>query len=192
VPRSANRVRIIAGKWRGSHISFPPNTQIRPSSDRLRETLFNWLQTDIFGARCLDLFAGSGVLGLEALSRGAEHIDSVDYDANVVRHLNSQFERFSIPSGQVYHMDYRDFLSHCEGGYDIVFIDPPFNQNMAQAASALLNTRDILRSQAIVYVETHREEARVILDYAKIYKETYVGEVKAELWQKMVCRPSSF
>src|SRR5918996_887096 len=87
MPRPANRLRIIGGRWRGSRIVFPPLAAIRPSPDRVRETLFNWLQQPIVGARCLDLFAGSGALGLEALSRGAAHVTFVDREPQVGRRL---------------------------------------------------------------------------------------------------------
>ena len=92
-PRAPNRLRIIGGRWRGSRIVFPPLAAIRPSPDRVRETLFNWLQQSIVGARCLDLFAGSGALGLEALSRGAAHVTFVDREPQVGRHLTQTLER---------------------------------------------------------------------------------------------------
>src|ERR687889_2339860 len=110
MPRPANRLRIIGGRWRGSRIVFPPLAAIRPSPDRVRETLFNWLQQQIVGARCLDLFAGSGALGLEALSRGAAHVTFVDAEPQIATHLRQTLERLNAPDQTILTMDAMKFL----------------------------------------------------------------------------------
>jgi 16S rRNA (guanine966-N2)-methyltransferase len=138
MPRSANQLRIIGGRWRGSRIVFPPLAAIRPSPDRVRETLFNWLQQPIVGARCLDLFAGSGALGLEALSRGAAHVTFVDREPQVGRHLTQTLERLGGRDAAVVVEDAGRFLQRPPQRFDIVFLDPPFDSAaLEQVASRL-------------------------------------------------------
>jgi 16S rRNA (guanine966-N2)-methyltransferase len=141
-----NRLRIIGGRWRGSRIVFPPLAAIRPSPDRVRETLFNWLQQPIVGARCLDLFAGSGALGLEALSRGAAHVTFVDREPQIGRHLLQTLERF---------------LSRPAQPFDIVFLDPPFDSGVLEQVGSRL--QDWLAPGAYVYVECPAERSLEML-----------------------------
>jgi 16S rRNA (guanine966-N2)-methyltransferase len=125
----ANRLRIIGGRWRGTRLQFPPVAAIRPTPDRVRETLFNWLQQAVIGARCLDLFAGSGALGLEALSRGAKSAVFVDQSAQVVRYLRDTLARLQCVNAAVHSGDARAFLQQAQQPYDLVFLDPPFAAN---------------------------------------------------------------
>ena len=151
MPRTANRLRIIGGRWRGSRIVFPPLAAIRPSPDRVRETLFNWLQQPIVGARCLDLFAGSGALGLEALSRGAAHVTFVDREPQIGRHLLQTLERLGSRDATVVVEDALRFLSRPAQLFDIVFLDPPFDSGVLDQAGGRL--QDWLTPGAYIYVE---------------------------------------
>jgi 16S rRNA (guanine966-N2)-methyltransferase len=149
---SAHRLRIVGGRWRGSRIDFPDVAAIRPTPDRVRETLFNWLQQQIVGAHCLDLFAGSGALGFEALSRGAAHVTFVDREPRIVRHLEATLRRFHASNADIVLNDAALFLQHPSRRFDIVFLDPPF------AADLLVPTfRSLadgwLAPGAFVYVE---------------------------------------
>ena len=146
-----NRLRIIGGRWRGSRIVFPPLAAIRPSPDRVRETLFNWLQQPIVGARCLDLFAGSGALGLEALSRGAAHVTFVDREPQIGRHLLQTLERLGSRDATVVVEDALRFLSRPAQLFDIVFLDPPFDSGVLDQAGGRL--QDWLTPGAYIYVE---------------------------------------
>jgi 16S rRNA (guanine966-N2)-methyltransferase len=130
----ANRLRIIGGRWRGVPIDFPPIDAVRPSPDRVRETLFNWLQSHILGTRCLDLFAGSGALGVEALSRGAAHVTFVDRDPRIGRHLAETLRRLGAETGAVVTEDARRFLQRPPQPFDLVFLDPPYRSGLAGAA----------------------------------------------------------
>jgi 16S rRNA (guanine966-N2)-methyltransferase len=154
-PKSAsqgpNRLRIIGGRWRGSRIVFPPLAAIRPSPDRVRETLFNWLQQPIVGARCLDLFAGSGALGLEALSRGAAHVTFVDREPQVGRHLLQTLERLGSRDATVVIEDAQRFLLRPPQPCDIVFLDPPFDSGVLEQVGARLQAW--LTPGAYIYVE---------------------------------------
>ena len=179
-----SQVRIVAGQWRGRKITFNEGDGLRPTPDRVRETLFSWLQADIINAVCLDLFAGSGALGLEALSRGAEYVDSVDNDRQVVEYLQQLWKRFEIVQGKVFKMDYRSFLKQCENSYHIVFIDPPFHQSMASAACKSIEQVGLLKNNALVYVETHIEEQAPLMFNSQLIREKVMGDVKAMLWRK--------
>src|SRR5688572_7319887 len=127
-----SRVRIIGGRWRGVPLAFPALPQLRPTPDRVRETLFNWLQPMIVGARCLDLFAGSGALGIEALSRGAGSVTFVDRDPQIGKHLAGVLARLGVPSGEgAAAVAVADALAFLAGpapapAFDIVFLDPPY------------------------------------------------------------------
>jgi len=154
--RSANTLRIIGGQWRGTKLHFPDVAAIRPTPDRVRETLFNWLQPHIVGARCLDLFTGSGALGLEALSRGAAHATFVDTEALIVRYLRDTLARLHSDSGEVIQSDALSYLEHNTAKFDVVFMDPPF----AMAADGALFARLFallqqgrLGNPAFVYLE---------------------------------------
>ena len=158
MPRPANRLRIIGGRWRGSRIVFPPLAAIRPSPDRVRETLFNWLQQPIVGARCLDLFAGSGALGLEALSRGAAHVTFVDREPQVGRHLTQTLERLGSRDAAVVVADAQQFLQRPPQLFDIVFLDPPFDSAVLEAAATRLQ-QSWLAPNAYIYVECPAERS---------------------------------
>jgi 16S rRNA (guanine966-N2)-methyltransferase len=161
MPRPANRLRIIGGRWRGSRIVFPPLAAIRPSPDRVRETLFNWLQQPIVGARCLDLFAGSGALGLEALSRGAAHVTFVDREPQIGRHLSQTLQRLGSGDATVVVEDALRFLSRPPQPFDIVFLDPPFDLGLLEQAGSRL--QGWLAPGAYIYVECPAERSLATL-----------------------------
>jgi 16S rRNA (guanine966-N2)-methyltransferase len=147
-----NRLRIVGGRWRGMRIDFPALDAIRPSPDRVRETLFNWLQTRVLGTRCLDLFAGSGALGIEALSRGAAEVTFVDREPQIGRHLTQTLQRLGATGATVQAEDAARFLARLPQPFDLVFLDPPFASNLLQQAFTKL-PQGWLADDALVYVE---------------------------------------
>lgn len=154
-----NQLRIIGGRWRGRRISFPEVTGLRPSGDRIRETLFNWLQMDIHDAVCLDLFAGSGVLGFEALSRGAAHVTFVDQQAEVIKHLHEVAENLSVNNARIFHETVPSTSLQKKLGakkYTIVFMDPPFNKDLVASTCAWLVETELLAPNALIYIEAER------------------------------------
>lgn len=174
MPRPADlqrELRIIAGQWRGRRWRFPAGPDIRPTPDRVRETLFNWLAPHIRGARVLDLFAGSGALGLESLSRGAAHAEFIDADAKAVAALRERCTEWSAASREAgtlvgsagfHRADALAFLAgspasgsgrRAEVGFDIVFLDPPFGAGLWGDAAARLESGGWLAPEAFVYVE---------------------------------------
>jgi 16S rRNA (guanine966-N2)-methyltransferase len=146
-------LRIISGTLRGRKLRFPADTVIRPTPDRVRETLFNWLQPHLEGARCLDLFAGSGALGLEALSRGAASVTFVDNSAVAVEQLRETATRFGVQGAQCLRADALEFLRMARGPYDIVFLDPPFDSGLLVPVAKRLAESGCLAPAAFVYLE---------------------------------------
>ncbi len=147
-------LRIIGGTWRGRRLRFPPQAEIRPTPDRVRETLFNWLGPRVPGSRCLDLFAGSGALGLEALSRGAAHVTFVERDAIAIRELRARLAEWRAAGAQVEQGDALRFLGSAAQAFDIVFLDPPFASPVLAESCRLLEERHWLGAKALIYVET--------------------------------------
>jgi len=150
----SRELRIIGGTWRGRRLRFPPQEEIRPTPDRVRETLFNWLGPRVVGARCLDLFAGSGALGLEALSRGAAEVTFVERDGVAVRELRARLTEWGAVGGQVEHTDAVRFLGSTAPPFAVVFLDPPFASGLLPRIATLLEEKHWLSANALIYVET--------------------------------------
>ena len=149
-----NRFRIIGGQWRSRVLSFPPVPGLRPTPDRIRETVFNWLSMQIPGARCLDLFCGSGALGLEALSRGASSVVFVDKSEPALASIREHLSLLGSDSGRCERVNASQFLSRGSGKVDVVFADPPFDQEWAAELCTLLHQGAWLAPGARVYLET--------------------------------------
>lgn len=148
-----NEVRIIGGAWRGRKIRFPPAPGLRPTPDRVRETLFNWLAPSISGARCLDLFAGSGALGFEALSRGAAAVVFVEHAPAVAKHLAAVAATLAPGLAQVALDDAQRWLAGTPQSFDLAFLDPPFGSGLLEGALAALTRPGWLNPGALVYLE---------------------------------------
>jgi 16S rRNA (guanine966-N2)-methyltransferase len=152
--RTCGQVRIIAGRFRGRTLAVADIPGLRPSGDRVRETLFNWLQPVISGARCLDLFAGSGALGLEAASRGASEVLMVDQSPRVVQRLRENVELLDAHQVRVVQADGVQWLTQRGTPYDIVFLDPPFASDLLGRSCRLLEQQGWLGREARVYLES--------------------------------------
>lgn len=177
-------LRIIGGSWRGRRLRFPPAAQIRPTPDRVRETLFNWLGAYVRGARCLDLFAGSGALGLEALSRGAAQVTFVERDRLAVRELRKHLAEWGATGAEVVEMDALRFLEESPRPLDIVFLDPPFASDLLVASAQLLETRPWLAPGALVYVECEADGSAPALPPPwQASKAKQAGAVRYHLYQ---------
>ena len=157
--KPTNQVRIIAGQWRGNRLSVPNIEGLRPTPDRVRETLFNWLADHCPGARVLDCFAGSGALGFEAASRGARQVYLVEKNQVVLDHLVQQKQRFQADHVDVRAGDVTHLMPDLPGGYTVVFIDPPYRKPelRIQALEDLINTGK-LASGAQIYFEWPKHE----------------------------------
>jgi 16S rRNA (guanine966-N2)-methyltransferase len=146
-----NRVRIIAGQWRSRIVHFPDAPGLRPTPDRVRETLFNWLGQQLDGLACLDLFAGSGALGFEALSRGARRVVMVERDSKSAMALRESARVLEARNAQIVESDAMRFLEGSAERFDVVFVDPPYSANLVPAVLQRLPTH--LTPGARVYAE---------------------------------------
>ena len=153
----AGRLRIVAGNWRSRLLEIADVEGLRPTSERVRETLFNWLAPQIHGARCLDAFAGTGALGLEALSRGAGSVVFVERSPIAANQLRRNIDVLDARGATVLQQDALEFLRHATAGpFDLVFLDPPFAADLVEETCRLLNQRRLLAEDALVYVELPR------------------------------------
>jgi len=169
------RVRIIAGEWRGRLIEIPEGTAVRPTPDRVRETVFNWLRDSLVGARCLDLFAGTGVLGFEALSRGAAEAWFIEQDAKLVDALRATATKLGAKP-QIVRRDALAFLREPPTArFDVVFLDPPYAAPLAPLLAVL---PPWLRPNAVVYVERPRSEGLPAVPAAQWLKTAHAGAVE--------------
>lgn len=176
-----NQLRIIAGTWRGRKLGFAPVPGVRPTPDRVRETLFNWLAGVVSGARCLDLYAGSGALGLEAASRGAAEVILVDSDPVVARTLREQLRRLNADQVRVVECEAGAYLRGPAEPFDVVFLDPPFREQRLQEAIHQLEAGDWLTAEAWVYLETERELALPLPPNWVLYRSKTAGQVAYHL-----------
>ena len=149
-----SRIRLIAGHWRGRRLAFPAEPGLRPTPDRVRETLFNWLNPWLAGARCLDLFAGSGALGFEALSRGAAAATLVDCNAAVVAALRENRARLGAEAAIVV-SEALDYLAgQGPAAFDIIFLDPPYASRLLTGALTTILAGRILAPAGLIYIES--------------------------------------
>ena len=176
----AGRLRIVAGIWRSRLLDIADVEGLRPTPERVRETLFNWLAPRIQGARCLDLFAGTGALGLEALSRGARSTVFVEESPVAASQLRKNIELLDAAGATVYRTDAANYLrqTHSER-FDIVFLDPPFAADMLAETCRLLAEGALLADGALVYIEMERaQQEPVIPDGWQIEKNKTAGNVR--------------
>ncbi len=145
-------MRIIGGEYRRRLIDFPDAEGLRPTPDRVRETLFNWLGQELYGRRCLDLFAGSGALGFEAASRGAEQVVMVEKNRKVYQALQEAVKKLGCANVALHWGDGLEFARQERGRYDVIFLDPPFDAGYLPKVMPLLAER--LMPDGVVYVES--------------------------------------
>ncbi len=180
-----NQVRIIGGAWRSRRIMFPDAPGLRPTPDRVRETLFNWLQADVPFSRCLDLFAGSGALGFEAASRGAREVVLVDSHPAVASQLRASAALLGADQVAVAAVKAEAFLARPPQVFDLVFLDPPFAQGWPPRICALLECGAWLAPGAKIYLEAERGWTLSGLpDHWRLLKRQAAGEVAYYLFQR--------
>ena len=176
-----NCVRIIAGNWRGRKLAFPAVAGLRPTPDRVRETLFNWLDPEIRGRRCLDLYAGSGALGIEAASRGAVEVVLVEKHPRIAMNLREQLQRLDARQVQVVEADVADYLAGTSPPFDIVFLDPPFHEGRLQACMEALKAGDWLSKEAWVYIEAEHGFKPELPEHWRLHRSKQAGQVDYHL-----------
>jgi 16S rRNA (guanine966-N2)-methyltransferase len=181
---SSNQLRIIGGRWRGRKLAFPNIEGLRPTPDRVRETIFNWLQMDIGGAHCLDLFAGSGALGFEAASRGADTVTLVENNSQAVKQLKDNVQLLKAECCIVENKSAQQFIAKQSKQYDIVFIDPPYQADLWEEVANQLVKAHLLEDNALIYIEcSSRGDLPVLPKQWHLIKDKKTGEVRYCLFQ---------
>ncbi len=190
-PASSGRLRIVAGRLRGSRLDVPLSPGLRPTGDRVRETLFNWLAPVIEGMRCLDLFAGTGALGIEALSRGATRCTFVERDRVLAQGLEANLARLDAGDARVVNADAAAWLRAAQGPFDLVFLDPPFEAKLWNAVAGGLEAAGCLAAGAWLYVESPAEEPLALPPTWQLHRERQAGGVRHALYRRAAPDPLS-
>ena len=184
-PQSAGsgQIRIIGGQWRGRKLPVPDAVGLRPTTDRVRETLFNWLAPYIVEAHCLDCFAGSGALGLEALSRYAATATLIEMDKNVARQLQKNLATLKASQGNVLNTNTLNVLAQPGTPHHIVFVDPPFRKGLLDETLSLLEKNGWLADNALIYVESEVENGMPLVPTSwALHREKVAGQVAYRLF----------
>ena len=176
--KTQGQLRIIAGSWRGRKLAVLDLEGLRPTPDRVRETVFNWLQSHLGQSRCLDLFAGTGALGLEAASRGAEHVSLVELNSKAAMQLRTHCQTLSAEQCEVHNQAATDFLNQNQQQYDIVFIDPPYQSDYWSEVAEQLIATGSLADDALIYLEYPTQLNKPVLPTQwQLIKEKKAGAV---------------
>ena len=180
------QLRIIAGHWRSRQFTFPMAAGLRPTPNRVRETLFNWLAPYVEGARVLDAFTGSGALFLEALSRGAGSALALDLSHAAISRLNEHLQTLRCDNGQLLNTDALRYLQQqAATPFDLVFLDPPFGQDLLLPAGTLLEDQGWLAADAWIYTESeHPPSSLGLPGNWRLHREQKAGQVHYALWQR--------
>ncbi|MFI4954752.1 MAG: 16S rRNA (guanine(966)-N(2))-methyltransferase RsmD [Gammaproteobacteria bacterium] len=183
MPPKPGRVRIIGGEWRSRVIPVPAGVELRPTTDRIRETLFNWLLPHIEEANCLDVCSGSGILAFEALSRGASHVTLIDNEFQVTKHLQQQAALFQTTQLDIICADVVHWLSKpATTQFTIAFIDPPFASQLWVPICTYLENNGWLAPEALIYLEMPAQQKLELPHNWRPLKQKRAGNVNYELW----------
>lgn len=181
-PGASNTLRIIAGKWRGRKLAFANVPGLRPTPDRVRETLFNWLQGHLLHGNCLDLFTGSGALGFEAVSRGAASVTMIESHHLAAEKLRQNIALLGAGEIELFQQDAMRFLQSSPAPFDIIFLDPPFRKDFVPGLLQTIRQHALLKADGLIYLE---HEAGLDLQHAlqgfDILKEKEAGQVVSRL-----------
>ncbi|MBY8233664.1 16S rRNA (guanine(966)-N(2))-methyltransferase RsmD [Vibrio fluvialis] len=181
----SGQVRIISGLWRGRKLPVHDAKGLRPTTDRVKETLFNWLAQDIPHARCLDLFAGSGGLGFESASRQADKVTMLEMNPQAFAQLKTNIAALKASNIEAVNTDTLAYLKQPGQAYDVVFIDPPFRQGLLQETVQLLEQNGWLAANAMIYIESEKELPLTELPESwQLYREKLAGQVCYRLFER--------
>lgn len=186
ISKAPGDVRVISGQWRGRKLPVINAEGLRPTPDRVKETLFNWLMQHIDGALVLDCFAGSGSLAIEALSRHAQFARLIERDAKLAAHLKQNLQRLKCANAEVINQDCLSVLAQAANKhYDVVFIDPPFHKDLAMACCQALENNGWLTANAFIYLEVEKElNVNLIPKNWLLIKQQQAGQLAYRLYQR--------
>ncbi|ATF09504.1 16S rRNA (guanine(966)-N(2))-methyltransferase RsmD [Candidatus Enterovibrio altilux] len=178
-------IRIISGKWRGRKLPVKNIEGLRPTTNRIKETVFNWLATNLYQAKCLDVFAGSGGLGLEALSRNAEHVTLLELNTEAAEQIKLNINTLKADNAMVLNTDALTYLSQPGQAFNVTFIDPPFRKKLLNDAISQLEQNGWLSQNALIYVEAEKELSNINVPmHWEMLQEKYAGQVNFRLYQR--------
>ena len=180
------KLRIIGGDLRRRQLPVLDHPGLRPTPDRVRETLFNWLGQALYGKQVLDLFAGTGALGIESLSRGAAEVTFVERDAQVASHIRENLTILKTALGKVITANALSFVASPGQPMDVVFLDPPFHQDLAADCCSALETNGWLANEAMIYLETEYGLTPEVPTHWQLHRETRAGESMARLYRRLL------
>ena len=178
-------IRLISGQWKGRKLPVREVEGLRPTTDRVKETLFNWLAADIRGSRCLDLFAGSGSLGFEALSRYASHVMMVEMDKGAAQQLAKNLQTLQSQQARIIQQDALTLLAGPSEPFDIIFLDPPFRRELLTSVCQRLELGGWLSAESLIYIQLEREgePPDQPLNWVQL-KDKQAGQVCYQLYQR--------
>ena len=182
--KSGSRLRIIGGMWRSRMLPIADVEGLRPTTDRVRETLFNWLQPYIPGANILDVFAGSGALGFEALSREADKATLLEKNAKAAKNLSENAKTLNASNATVRQTDALTWLKKCDEAFDVIFLDPPFNKGLLPNCIGLINENNLIAQNGWVYIESEADLSNLpIPKHWDLHREKKAGMVMLRLFR---------
>jgi len=183
-------IRLISGQWKGRKLPVREVEGLRPTTDRIKETLFNWLAAEVRDSRCLDLFAGSGSLGFEALSRYARHVTMVEMDKGAAQQLSKNLSTLQSQQATVIQRDALSWLADSAEPFDIIFLDPPFRRDLLDSVCQRLEQGGWLSDEALIYIEREREGVAPQLPANwRLLKDKQAGQVCYQLYQRESVAP---
>ena len=183
-------IRLISGQWKGRKLPVREVEGLRPTTDRIKETLFNWLAAEVRDSRCLDLFAGSGSLGFEALSRYARHVTMVEMDKGAAQQLSKNLSTLQSQQATIIQRDALSLLAESGEPFDIIFLDPPFRRDLLDTVCQRLEQGGWLSDEALIYIEREREgEAPCLPANWQLLKDKQAGQVCYQLYQRESVAP---
>lgn len=180
--KKKGKVYIISGKLKGRKLSFKNNLNIRPTTNRIRETLFNWLSKYIQNSRCLDCFSGSGALGIEAVSRYATFVTFLEIEKKNVISLIKNTQKLNISNLEIIHTNALNWLKKPQKPYDIIFLDPPYNQELIEKTIMLLEKKKWIKNESIIYIETKKNQTLIIPHNFNLYKKKITNHIACYLY----------
>ncbi|MGK0443662.1 MAG: 16S rRNA (guanine966-N2)-methyltransferase [Bermanella sp.] len=184
--QTGNRLRIIGGQWRSRLLPFPDVEGLRPTTDRVRETVFNWLQPYLPGAQVLDVFAGSGALGFEALSREAGFVHFLERSQKAAKQLQENAKTLSAQNCNVHMGDSLQILATLPAPFDIIFLDPPFGKGLLPGCLELIDQHELINAGGWIYIESEQELSDLnIPKHWRLHREKKAGQVKLRLFEAM-------
>ncbi|MEN0585514.1 MULTISPECIES: 16S rRNA (guanine(966)-N(2))-methyltransferase [unclassified Kosakonia] len=182
---ATGQIRIIGGQWRGRKLPVPDSPGLRPTTDRVRETLFNWLAPSMVDAHCLDCFAGSGALGIEALSRYAASATLLEMERSVAQQLQQNLATLKAANAKVVNTNTLTFLANPGTPHNIAFIDPPFRKGMLEETVRLLENNGWLADDALIYIESEVENGiPPVPAHWQLHREKVAGQVAYRLYHR--------